>query len=259
MSQHSSQPVRRLLTDAEMTEILTAIGEANSRASLIAATVTATFTALLAPLGQSLADYGPARPLDPTAFAIPASQWAAITEACLARADAFGGRVHVALDLVNLMPSSYEDASVKVSLPPPPDQRPYEHVLTVTREATDVIAAASARCADLARGYGPRSPEHLEAVMSWQAQLSRLFSMSLGSAARVSRDDDLSLLVTTSTGFTYGLIFHPAYRRCLRPGCTALLPDEGTPSNSAPACPDGQHQPSFPLGGVQPGTWSFHS
>lgn len=95
--------------------------------------------------------------------------------------------------------------------------------------------------------------------MSWQAQLSRLFSMSLGSAARVSRDDDLSLLVTTSTGFTYGLIFHPAHRRCLRPGCTAVLPDDGTPSTAGPACPDGQHQPSFPLDGVKPGTWSFHS
>jgi hypothetical protein len=259
MSQHPSPPTRRMLTDTELVTVITAIAEADSSASVIAVAVTETFNALLAPLGQSLADYDAARPFDPTAFAIPASQWAAITEACLARADAFGGRVHVALDLVNLMPSTYEDASVKVSVPPPPDQRPPEYVLTVTREATDVITAASARCTDLARCYGPRSREHVEAVMSWQAQLSRLFSMSLGSTARVSRDDDLSLLVTTGTGFTYGIIFHPARRRCLRAGCTATLSDDGTPTTPGPACLDGRHHPSFPLGGVQPGTWSFHS
>jgi len=88
MSLQPSQPVRRLLTDAEMAHVLAVIAEADSTASAIAATVTATFTALLAPLGQSLADYGPGRSLDPTAFAIPAAQWAAITHACLARADA---------------------------------------------------------------------------------------------------------------------------------------------------------------------------
>ena len=157
------------------------------------------------------------------------------------------------------MPASYEDSSVTVTAPPPPDQRPYEYVLTVTREATDVIAAVSARCTDLARSYGRDSYEHVDAVMSWQAQLSTLFAMSLGSAARVSRDDDLSLLVTTNRGFTYGIIFHPAHRRCIRPGCTALLSDDGTARASGAACSGGQHQPSFPFGGVQPGTWSFHS
>jgi hypothetical protein len=259
MSQHTSQPVRRPLTDDELTEVLAAIGQADSTASAVATTVTATFTALLAPVGQSLEDFGPGRPLDPAMFAIPAAQWAAITHACLARADAFGGRVHAAMELVNLMPASYEDPAVSVAVPPAPDQRPCEYVLTVTREATDVIAAASARCADLARSYGRDSYEHLDALISWQAQLARLFAMSLGSAARVSRDDDLSLLVTTNTGFTYGIIFHPARRHCTRPGCTALLSDDGTARPRGTACPEDQHQPSYPFTGVQPGTWSFHS
>lgn len=259
MSQNPSKPVRRMLTDDEMTDVLTAIAAADSTASTIAATLTATFTALLAPFGENLADYGPGRPLDPTAFAIPSSQWAAITQACLARTDAFGGRVHAAMELVNLLPAGYEDPSATVTVPPPADQRPYEYVLTVTREATDVIAAASVRCAELARSYGRDSYEHLDAVVSWQAQLSRLFAMSLGNTARVSRDGDLSLLVTTNAGFTYGIIFHPAHRRCLQHECTALLSDDGTARAHGPACPDGQHQPSFPLTGVQPGTWSFHS
>jgi hypothetical protein len=163
------------------------------------------------------------------------------------------------MELVNLMPSSYEDPSAPADYPPPPDQRPHEYVLTVTREATDVIAEASARCTDLARNYGPGSTHYLEAIASWQAQLSRLFAMSLGSTARVSRDGELSLLVITNTGFTYAIIFHPARRHCVRPGCTALLPDDGTARADGPACPDGQHRPSFPLTGVQPGTWTFHS
>jgi hypothetical protein len=44
MSQQPSQPIRRLLTDTEMTGVLTAIAEADSTPSAIAVTVTATFT-----------------------------------------------------------------------------------------------------------------------------------------------------------------------------------------------------------------------
>lgn len=71
--------------------------------------------------------------------------------------------------------------------------------------------------------------------------------MSLGSSARVMRDDDLSLVVTTSSGFTYGLIFRPARRACTVAGCTALIASDGTARAAGPGCcPDGQHKPSYP-------------
>ena len=259
MTQHIAPPVHSVLSDPELTEIIAAIAAADSTSQAFTAAITATLTVLLEPSGETLHDYGPDRPLDPSRFAIPASQWAAISEACMARADAFGGRAHVALDLVNLMPASYEDPSVTVTVAPLPDQRPYEYVLTATREATDVIAAASARCADLARSYGHGSREHLDAAVSWERQLSLLFSMSLGTSARVSRDSDLSLLVTTSSGFTFAIIFHPVRRHCTNPGCSAVITDDGTPRATGRACPGGQHQPSYPLSAPQPGTWSFHS
>jgi hypothetical protein len=259
MTQPAIQPDRHVLTDAGLAAVFTAIAGTGSTAHAVAVTITATFTALLEPSGQTLASYGPDRPLAPSRFAIPAAQWLAISQACLSRADAFGGRAHAALDLVNLMPASYDDPAVTVTAPPPPDQRPYEYVLTVTREATDVIAAASARCTALAGWYGPGSAEHLDAVTSWEQQASRLFDMSLGTAARVMRDGDLSLLVTTSTGFTCGIIFHPARRHCTAPGCTALIASDGTARAAGPACPDGQHQPSCPAAAPEPGTWSFHS
>jgi hypothetical protein len=259
MTLHPSDVVRRALTDAEMTRITTAVAAADSTANAVAATVTGTLTALLAPSGETLDSYSPERPVNPSRFAIPTAQWHAICEACLARADAFGGRVQAGIALIDLMPGSYDDPSVTVTTPPPPDQRPYEYVLTVTREATDVIAAASARCAELARCYGGGSREYLNAIQSWHAQLPKLFSMAFGASARISRDDELSLLVTTSTRFTYGIIFHPDRRRCTVPGCTALIADDGTARASGPACPEEHHTPSFPLDAPEPGTWSFHS
>ena len=259
MTLHSPHIARRALTDAEMTRITTAIAAAGSTAKTVAATITGTLAALLAPLGETLDSYGKERPLDPSRFAIPTAQWNAICEACLARADAFGGRVQAGIVLIDMMPGSYDDPSVTVTTAPLPDQRPYEYALTVTRGATDVITAASTRCAELERCYGTGSREHLDAIRSWESQLSRLFSMAFGTSAHVSRDNDLSLLVTTSSGFTYGVIFHAAGRRCTVPGCTALIADDGTARAHGPACPDGNHTPSYPLDAPQPGTWSFHS
>lgn len=259
MTLHESHIARRALTDAEMIRITAAIAAAGSTAEAVAVAVTGTLTALLAPLGETLDSYTPGRPLNPSKFAIPTAQWHAITEACLARADAFGGRVQAGIALIDTMPSSYDDPSVTVATAPLPDQRPYEYVLTVTREATDVIAAASARCDELERWYGVGSREYRDAIRSWERQLVRLFSMALGASARVSRDGDLSLLVTTSTGFTYGIIFHPVRRRCTVAGCTALIGDDGTIRAHGRACPDENHTPSHPLDAPQPGTWSFHS
>jgi hypothetical protein len=254
--------VRRALTDAEMTAIRTAITAAGSTAEILTGALHAVFTALLAPLGESLADYSADRQLDPAAFAIPQPQWETITAACTAKADAYGTRMQVAMELINAMPSSYYDPSVTVLGAPEPDPRPYEHVLTVSREATDVIAAATRHCAELARHFGTGSREYQDAARSWQHNLTALFSMAFGAHTRVSRDGELSLLVCSAIGFTYGIIFHPDRRHCTRAGCRAVINDDGHAWTYLPddtACPDGAHVPSYPLDAPQPGTWSFHS
>lgn len=262
MTDTTTYRVRRALTDAEMTAIRAATDGAGSAAEILTAAVHAVFTALLAPLGESLAGYSADRRLDPAAFAIPQAQWEAIAADCLARADAYGGRMLVAMELINAMPASYDDPSVTVTPTPAVDHRPYEHVLTVSREATDVIAAATRHCAELGRHFGTSSREYQDAAWSWQHNLTRMFSMAFGAQTRISRDGDLSLLVSSATGFTYGIIFHPDRRRCTRPGCKAVINDDGhawTYLPDDPACPDGHHTPSYPLDAPQPGTWSFHS
>jgi hypothetical protein len=262
MAQATSYRAQRALTGAEMTSVMTAINAASSTPEILVAALNTVFTALLEPLGESLADYGPTRRLDPTSFAIPFTQWTAISQACMARADAFGGRMHVAIELINVMPASYDDPSAAVPDTPPEDQRPYEHVLTVTREATDVIAAAARHCADLGRYYGQDSREYRQAVASWQHSISQVFSMAFGPQSHVSRDGDLSLLVSTGSGFIYGIIFHPERRRCTADGCQAVINDDGIAWTYSPgdaACPAGQHLPSYPLDAPHPGSWSVHS
>lgn len=262
MSDTTTYRVRRPLTTDEMTAITTTVSNAGSPAEILTATVQALFTALLAPLGESLADYSDSHKLNPSVFAIPQAQWEAIAEACTAKADAYGTRAQIALDLVNFMPASYDDPSVTVPQVPQADYRPYEHVLTVSREAADVIAAATRHCGQLAHRYGATSPQYQDAARSWLHNLARLFAMDFGARTRVTRDGELSLLVCTSSGFTYGIIFHPDRRHCTRPGCHAVINDNGhawTYQPDAPACPDGRHALSYPLDAPRPGTWSFHS
>ena len=262
MAQATTYRVQRALTSAELTSIAAAINAASSGPEIVSAVVAEVFTVLLETLGESLGDYGPDRRLAPGSFAIPASQWMAIAEMATARAARFGGRMSISLDLVNVMPATYDDPSAPVPGVPPADQRPYEHALLVSREASDVIAAASQRCADLASFFGSDSREYREAAGSWQRQLSQVFSMEFGSQTQVSRDGDLSLVVRTASGLVYGIFFHRTPRRCARDGCSVLIDDNGTVRATwadAPACPDGQHVLSYPLDAPHPGTWSFHS
>jgi hypothetical protein len=93
--------------------------------------VLSVFGPLLTTVEESLADYGPNRTLDPDAFAIPATQWVAIADACHARADAFGTRTDIALALAELMPVSHDDPAVTIVLRLTVDHRPPEHLLTV--------------------------------------------------------------------------------------------------------------------------------
>jgi hypothetical protein len=86
--------------------------------------------------------------------------------------------------------------------------------------------------------------------------------MDFGSQTQISRDEDLSLVVQTASGLVYGIFFHRTPRRCAHDGCQVLIDDDGTARTAwtdAPACPDGQHAPTYPLDAPPPGTWSFHS
>jgi hypothetical protein len=262
MAQTTTYCVQRALSSAELDSIAAAINAASNGPGIVDAAVTTMFTILLGTLGERLEDYGPDRRLVPGSFAIPATQWTAIAESAMARAARFGGRMSIAMELVDVMPASYDDPSAPVPDGPPADQRPYEHVLTVSREAADVIAAASRRCAELASYFGASSREYREATGSWQRQLSQVFSMDFGSQTRISRDGNLSLVVHTASGLVYGIFFHRTPRRCARDGCQVLIDDDGTARaawTDAPTCPDGQHAPSYPLDAPHPGTWSFHS
>jgi hypothetical protein len=144
------------------------------------------------------------------------------------------------------------------------DARPYTHLLQVSREATDEIQRASNHVDELGRWYGEKSKEYLEAAASWQRQLSRLFSMSMGANTRVTRDGHLSLFVSTAGGFVYGLIWHGHRRTCINEGCYAVMNDDGTTwtySSGYGTCEETNtpHRPNRALEAPTPGSWSFHS
>jgi hypothetical protein len=91
--------------------------------------------------------------------------------------------------------------------------------------------------------------------------LADLFTGDLGADTHISEDGRLALLVRTSSGFTYGLIFHGRTRRCTTAGCAAVIDDTGVarPADSLAPMLDHDHTPSYPIGAPQPGEWFFHS
>jgi hypothetical protein len=116
----------------------------------------------------------------------------------------------------------------------------------------------------LASHYGPHHAYTVDAALSLVRAASRIVSWG---DVRVFRDGDLSLLCNQVTadgqlGLVFGLIFHPQRRRCTRQGCQAVINDDGSAWTYLPdhkTCPDGRHEPSYPLDAPAPGTWSFHS
>jgi hypothetical protein len=76
------------------------------------------------------------------------------------------------------------------------------------------------------------------------------------------RDGDLSLLVHTSGGYTFAVIFHGDARHCTAgDGGTALIADDGTAHApyATSAVADHDHEPSFGLETPRPGSWGVHS
>jgi hypothetical protein len=258
---NNSLAVKRPLTDAEMEALLTAISNAASTADLLHVAVIDLYTALLADEGKTLADFNADHRLDPSRYAIPEIQRSAIETAITDRAAQWGTSAELALQLVDLMPSSYDDPAVKAPVVPHTDHRPHLHQLEVTREAIDAMAAVDSHIGALGQFYGHDSAVYLEALESWHTQLSHLFALGFGAYTRISRDGDRSLLVRTGCGLVYGVVFHGQHRRCTDPDCGALIADDGTATafSSTTAVRDHEHRPSYPLNGPRPGSWSFHS
>jgi hypothetical protein len=102
-----SAPVRRALTVDEVTAIFARIAAAEDISQLLPIVVVAVYDTLLADLGLSL-DTLPGQQLDPRKFLIPAQQWEAITSAVTDRATALGSRPALAMDLINLLPGTYD-------------------------------------------------------------------------------------------------------------------------------------------------------
>jgi hypothetical protein len=254
----------RPLTDEELTGILDAVARATDPAGLIETALRAVYDALLPESTPSSDDDagGPdERRINPADYAIPTTQWQAITAAITTRAAEWGASATLTFELINLMPSTYEDPAVPAPHIPPTDYRPAVHHIEVTRDAVDVIAACETHVQALGTYFGRQSPPYLDALTSWHHQLARLFGMGLGARTRISKDGERSLLVHTASGITFGVIFHGARRHCLADGCTATIHADGRtypPHQGAPVL-DHKHTPSYPLDAPQPGQWSFHS
>jgi hypothetical protein len=253
--------VRRALTDVELAGIFDAIAAATSTGDVLVATINGLYTALLADLGHTLDTLGPDQRLNPTDFAIPTSQWKAIAAAATNRADEWGTAPSISINLINAMPSSYDDPTIPDPAPQLPDRRPVIHHLRVSREATDVIGACTEHVTALGHQFGLDSDIYQRAAASWQWHLTRLFAMGSGAETSITAEGRLSLLVTTSSGLVWAVIFHRTRRVCTVAGCPAVIGDDGTVSTTPtrPVPAEHEHQPSYPLDAPTPGEWSAHS
>lgn len=255
-------PIRRALTIDEMTVILARITAVEDLTQLLPIVVVAVYDTLLADLGLSLNALPKGQQLDPRKFLIPAQQWEAISTAVTHRATVAGGRAAPAMSLVDLLPSTYDDPAAPVPDLAGTDHRPDGLEVSLTRDAVEVITAAGHHIQALARHYGPGSREHVTAATTWLSALNQVISMSCRPRVRVVRDGTLSLLVHTSGGSTFAVIFHGDARHCTAgDGCTALIADDGTVHAPYPTTTvaDHDHEPSFPLDAPRPGSWGVHS
>ena len=254
-----SYRVKRPLTADEISTILAGIPCATSTAELLDGTVRDLYTALLTGTGTQLADFNTEQQLRPGDYAIPTVQWNAIATALSNRAQEWGTSLQLSLDLVNVMPATYDDPDMPAPVVTTVDFRPGLHDLHITRDAVDLITAAETHLRDLGHYYGHQSPTYLTALASWHRHLAGLFSMRLGADTRIIRDGSRSLFVTTASGYIYGILFRGEPRRCTVNGCRATIRDDGTSYPPCSGVDEHDHQPSYPLGAPQPGEWTAHS
>jgi hypothetical protein len=258
-----SAPIRRALSIDEMTAIIARITSAEDLTQLLPIVVVAVYDTLLADLGLSLNSLPKGQQVDPRKLLIPAQQWTAISTAVTDRAVSAGGQPALAMNLVDLLPSTYDDPAAPVPDLTGTDHGPDGLDVSLTREAVGVITAAGHHIQALARHYGRGSREHVTAATTWLSGLAQVISMSSGPRVRVVRDGTLSLLVHTSSGgYTFAVIFHGDARHCIAgDGCTALIADDGTvhAPYATTTVAEHDHEPSFPLDGPRPGSWGVHS
>jgi len=264
----SGYRIRRPLTTAELSVLRDRIDTAPTVQDLLVTVVVGVFGALLADLGETVTDRSPDDRIDPRQYAIPQTQWQAITAAATNRANAFGDAVTLALELTNLMPAVYDNPAVPVPDLTGRDHRPDQYRLEFSRDVGDEIAACEAHLTALAGQYGTGSATYRMALDSWHRQLASLFSTRLGAATTVHRDGPLSFTVVTEPGLVYGVIFHGQQRRCTSGDCHAVA-DDTPPGSAEPpawraahtgaALLDHEHIPTYPFGAPQPGTWTSHS
>jgi hypothetical protein len=156
---------------------------------------------------------------------------------------------------------------------------PEYHDLHVNKAAVQTIEASAHHAAAVhdfwvVHNAGkPFARRDDKTLTSWSRQVSMLFNTFFGATSTVTKDGELSLYVSTTKGFEYGLIFHPAHYRvdppedgdlkaavittrmgryCFHDGIECFKPVHkgecsihGTPNAAA----------SLPI----PGEWSFHS
>jgi hypothetical protein len=251
---------RRPQTGDELDTIRQRIVVAADTTGLLHDAVLAVYAVLLADTGHTLADLPAGQRLNPTDFAIPSSQWNAIVDAIGRRAQAWATTAAIAMELIDVMPSAYDDPDVATPDFKLRNYRPEIYDLHVSRDAIDVIAACESHLHQLSVDYGPTSVIYLDALHSWHRRMAGLFSRNGGVSTTVSKDGPMSLLVHTG-GLTYGLIWHGATRRCTDPACDAVIDDDGTagPTHTGATVLDHDHAPSYPLDAARPGQWSFHS
>jgi hypothetical protein len=256
--------VSRALTFDEMHVIVGNARRATTTGHLVTGVVADLYNALLGDEHRSIADLDVHRPLRPSEYAIPTSQWEAIMHEATGRAAEWGTSVETGLELINLKPDTYDAADAPVPESDTGDHRPSMLDLHVTREAVDTIAGVNQYLGRLATAYGPDSPVYRTAVDSWLRQLPLLFTLGMGATMMVRRDgwpDSLSLVVETASGTVFGIIFHRHRRHCTIPGCHATIGDDGSihPLDGQPPVADHEHRPSYPVGAPAPGEWIAHS
>jgi hypothetical protein len=129
--------VARALTPDELDGVLDAIARAADPGGLLDSALRAIYDAGLrrgVHAGRPTAAAGPANPddavgdgdggdagdhrINPGDYAIPASQWQAITAAITNRAAEWGASATLAFELINLMPAAYEDPAAPVPAVP---------------------------------------------------------------------------------------------------------------------------------------------
>jgi len=141
--------------------------------------------------------------------------------------------------------------------------------LVVHQGAVDNLTKAREQCKLVAAVYGETDPRTVKMTTSLMDQVTLLFGSFFGGKQTISKDSaDLSLFVSSDTGFVFGMIFHRGVYDPLRE-------HEGAINNSAESAVNHIHCKTCdePVKRTDPtahdghilmvaptwGTWSFHS